>query len=71
MKVKYQGVVVLIAIITPGWPRHRHSRFEGPRAGLDEKAIEAVRTWRFTPALGPDGKPASVRQIIEVTFHLY
>jgi len=39
--------------------------------GLDEKAIEAVRTWRLKPALGPDGRPASVRQIIEVTFQLY
>ena len=44
---------------------------KGLGLGLDEKAVEAVRTWRFRPALGPDGKPASVRQTIEVTFHLY
>jgi periplasmic protein TonB len=44
---------------------------KGLGLGLDEKAIEAVRTWRFRPAAGPNGHPAPVRQTIEVTFHLY
>jgi outer membrane biosynthesis protein TonB len=34
-------------------------------------AIAAVRTWRFKPALGPDGKPVTVNAPIEVTFRLY
>ena len=38
------------------------------RDGLTEKAIEAVKSWKFTPALGPDGKPAAVQQVIEVMF---
>jgi len=33
--------------------------------------MAAVRTWRLTPARGPDGRPAAVREIIEVTFALY
>jgi hypothetical protein len=44
---------------------------KGLGLGLDEKAIEAVRRWRLQPALGPDRRPAAVRQIIEVTFQLY
>jgi periplasmic protein TonB len=44
---------------------------KGLGLGLDEKAIEAVRTWRLKPALGPDGKPASVRQTIELGFQLF
>ena len=40
------------------------------RDGLTEKAIESVKSWKFIPALGPDGKPAAVRQVVEVTFHL-
>jgi protein TonB len=38
--------------------------------GLDEKAIEAVKTWRFDPAL-KDGKPVDVLVSVQVTFHLY
>jgi len=38
--------------------------------GLTETAIAAVKSWKFSPALGPDGKPAAVRQVIEVTFHI-
>jgi protein TonB len=71
MKVKVQGVVELIAIITPDGRVTDVHIAKGLGLGLDEKAIEAVRTWRLKPALGPDGKPASVRQLIEVTFQLY
>jgi TonB family protein len=39
--------------------------------GLTENAVTAVRGWRLKPALGPDGKPIDVRQIIEVTFYLH
>jgi protein TonB len=38
--------------------------------GLDEKAIEAVKTWRFDPAL-KDGKPVAVQINVEVSFRLY
>ena len=71
VKAKYQGTVELVAIITPDGRATEIQVLKGVGLGLDEKAIEAVRTWRFRPALGPNGKPAAVRQIIEVTFHLY
>jgi TonB family protein len=38
--------------------------------GLDESAVDAVRTWRFDPAKR-DGKEVSVQVNIEVNFHLY
>jgi protein TonB len=38
--------------------------------GLDEKAIEAVRNWKFEPAM-KDGKPVSVQINVEVNFRLY
>jgi periplasmic protein TonB len=71
MKAKYQGVVTLVAIITADGRAADIQIVKGLGLGLDEKAIAAVRTWRFKPALGPGGKPAPVRQTIEVTFHLY
>jgi len=39
--------------------------------GLSAAAVKAVSSWRLKPAIGPDGKPAAVRQLVEVTFQLY
>jgi periplasmic protein TonB len=71
VKAKYQGVVELTAIITAEGKATDIQVVKGMGLGLDEKAIAAVRTWRFTPARGPDGRPAAVRQLIEAQFHLY
>jgi TonB family protein len=38
--------------------------------GLDEKAVEAVRAWRFRPAM-KDGQPVTVQINVEVNFRLY
>jgi protein TonB len=43
---------------------------KGPGLGLEEKAVKAVRTWRFKPALGPNGKPVATITPIEVNFRL-
>jgi len=69
-KSKYQGVVVLWLVIGPdGHPQDvKVARPLG--MGLDEKAIEAVRTWRFKPA-EKDGHPVAVQMNVEVSFRLY
>ena len=36
--------------------------------GLDEKAIEAVKNWKFEPAM-KDGHPVRVEIAVEVDFH--
>jgi TonB family protein len=71
VKAKYQGVVTLMVIIQADGRATDIHVSRGLGLGLDEKAIEAVRAWRFKPALGPDGRPAAVRMPIEVTFRLY
>jgi len=71
MKAKYQGTVVLMVVIGPDGRAIDIHVAKGLGLGLDEKAIEAVRNWRFKPALGPNGKPAAVSAPIEVTFRLY
>jgi TonB family protein len=38
--------------------------------GLDEKAMDAVKQWKFSPGL-KDGIPVAVRVNIEVSFRLY
>jgi len=69
-KAKYQGTVTLYAIIGPdGKPRNlRVVRSLG--MGLDEKALEKVKTWLFVPGK-KDGQPVAVAMSIEVDFHLY
>jgi periplasmic protein TonB len=69
-KAKFQGTCVLWLIVGPdGHPRDiRVSRTLG--LGLDEKAIEAVKNWKFEPAM-KDGKPVAVQINVEVDFRLY
>ncbi len=69
-KAKYQGVVVLWLIVDQnGKPRDiKVSRSLG--MGLDQKAVEAVRNWKFEPAM-KDGKPVAVQINVEVNFRLY
>ncbi|MGB8014093.1 MAG: energy transducer TonB [Terriglobales bacterium] len=69
-KAKFQGTCVLWLVVGPdGKPRDiRVSRTLG--LGLDEKAMEAVKNWRFEPAY-KDGKPVAVSINVEVSFRLY
>ena len=66
-KANLQGTVVMAAIIaSDGRPTElRILRSLG--MGLDEKALEAVRNWKFEPAL-KDGKPVAVQVNLEVAF---
>jgi TonB family protein len=69
-QAKYQGVSVVQCVVdTHGMPQHVHT-VRKLKMGLDEKAIEAVRQYRFKPGT-LDGKPVSVAITIEVNFHLY
>jgi len=38
--------------------------------GLDERAIEAIRQWKFEPSR-QDGIPVAVQVDVEVNFRLY
>jgi len=69
-KAKFQGTCVLYVVVGPDGKKRdiRVQRTLG--LGLDEKAIEAVKTWRFEPAT-KDGKPVAVAINIEVDFRLY
>jgi TonB family protein len=69
-KARYQGIVLVSLIVDEqGMPRNpRVVRALG--MGLDEKAIEAVKKYRFKPAM-KDGKPVAVPINIEINFRLY
>lgn len=67
---KYQGMVILHAIVAPDGRVHAIQVASSLGMGLDEKAIEAVNTWRFEPGQ-KDGHPVPVMIEIYVSFHLY
>lgn len=69
-RAKKQGTCILWLIVdSAGHPRDiRVAR--GLGFGLDAKAVEAVKQWRFQPAL-KDGRPVDVQISVEVEFRLY
>jgi TonB family protein len=68
-KPKYVGLVLVSALVgEDGVPRE--VRVVRPLGmGLDEKAVEAVRRWRFSPAM-KHGKPIPATVSVEVKFQL-
>jgi periplasmic protein TonB len=69
-QANYEGTVAIQLIVdSQGNPQDiRVTRHLG--MGLDQKAIEAVRQYRFHPAMY-QGHPVSVQMVIEVDFHLH
>jgi TonB family protein len=68
-KAKYQGIVLLYVEVDPSGRAQNVRVARSLGLGLDEKAIEAVRKWKFRPGL-KDGKPVTVAATIEVNFRL-
>lgn len=68
--VKFQGSVLLWLIVgADGLPKDiRIVRAVG--LGLDERALETVKTWRFDPGR-KDGQPVATQINVEVSFRLY
>jgi len=69
-KAKYEGTVVLQVVVGNDGRTHDIRVAQSLGMGLDEKAIEAIRLWKFEPGR-KDGVPVAVLVDIEVNFHLY
>ena len=67
---RLQGAVILRVVISATGQVANAVVVSGPGHGLDQKALEAVQGWRFTPAVGPDGKPIACMVNIQVTFRI-
>jgi len=68
-KAKYQGTVLLYVEVDPSGKATNMRVLHSLGLGLDEKAMEAVKKWKFKPGL-KDGKPVTVQAQIEVNFRL-
>jgi protein TonB len=69
-KSKTQGSVVLVLAVGEDGRTYDISVQRSLGMGLDEKAMEAVRAWRFHPAT-LNGQPVAAQIAVEVNFHLY
>ncbi len=69
-KARFQGTVIVEVTILPDGRTADAHVIKGLGMGLDEKALEAVRQYRFKPLIGPGGKPVAVDIPIEVNFRL-
>jgi periplasmic protein TonB len=69
-KAKFAGVVVVyLQVGADGLPSHVRP-YKGVGMGLDDKAVEAVRQYRFKPAM-ENGKPVPVEMYVEVNFQIF
>jgi len=70
-RAKYQGIVIISIIVD------RNGVPQNPRVvrplgmGLDEKALEAIKQYRFKPAMKDGKTPVPVMINVEIDFRLY
>jgi TonB family protein len=69
LSAKYQGAVLLYVQVDPSGKAVNMRVLHSLGMGLDEKAMEAVKKWKFEPGL-KDWKPVTVEAQIEVNFRL-
>ena len=69
-KAKYQGTCVLGLVVDASGRPTAIRVLSALGMGLDEKAIESVKNWKFEPGQ-KDGHAVSVEIAVEVDFHLY
>jgi TonB family protein len=69
-KQKYQGSVLLQVVVGEDGHARDVQIAQSLGLGLDEKALEAVRQWRFEPGR-LEGRPVAVVVNIQVNFRLY
>jgi TonB family protein len=67
---KYMSVVQIAGTVDPQGYFTDLCLTQAGGAGLDEKAMEAVKTWKFEPAT-LRGEPVAIRLNVEVSFRLY
>jgi TonB family protein len=65
-----QGTVMVSALVAADGTVQNACALQPLGDGLEEKAVEAVRTWKFKPAT-LNGDPKATQIEVEIDFHLY
>jgi periplasmic protein TonB len=71
-RAKYEGVVMVSLVVDANGNPQQVKILRPLGMGLDEKALEAVRQYKFKPAFDKvSGKNVPVMMSVEIDFHLY
>jgi protein TonB len=69
LDAKLEGVVILSCVVGADGVVSDIDVRRGLGMGLDEKAVECLRKWRFKPAMN-HGEPVPAKTTIEINFRL-
>jgi periplasmic protein TonB len=69
LEAKLEGFVMLSITVGLDGTAGDIQVVKGLGAGLDEKAVECLKTWRFIPAVR-NGEPTAVKARVEIRFML-
>jgi protein TonB len=70
-KVKMQGTVTMRVLVGTDGKALDIRVVRGVGYGLDERAMQTVRGWRFSPARAPNGRVTPAWIIVEAIFRLF
>jgi periplasmic protein TonB len=70
-KAKLEGKMLLRVLVGPDGKAQRIQIVQGLGMGLDERAEETIRTWRFSPARDAAKRPVAAWVNIETRFQLF
>ena len=69
-RAKYSGTWVVWIVVNHLGEVESVRVFKPLGLGLDESAVNTVRTWKFHPAIR-EGVPVAVRMLVETSFRIY
>jgi protein TonB len=67
---KFEGAVLLEITVTTKGKATDIKVIKGQGYGLEERAIEAVKNWKFKPAKDASGNPVEARMPVELSFRI-
>jgi TonB family protein len=68
---KIEGTVILEAVVDANGVISNIRVLKPMPYGLTAAAVQAVRSWRLSPATAQDGTPITIREVFEVSFHRF
>ena len=70
-EAKVQGTVTLLVLVSPDGRASQIRIVSGIGLGLDDRAVQAIRTWKFVPARDAARRAVPAWITVEAVFRLF